>query len=318
MSQKYNYIIYHNKCLDGFSGLFVIMLSNQISSDVFIYSSDPYIKTLPPNIEGKNIIIVDVAYNPSLIKEISEKANKLLFIDHHISIRDEIQNLSLQPPHKVIYDQTKSGATLAWDYFHKYKKTPWFLKYIEDNDLGKWQYENTLAFKAGLEVLYKLDHSKQNLQKWKQLLKNSEVINLIKIGKKYEEYKNFLLQKNSKFYSLEKFPSTKIATIYKDSNELKTPGKYTVAVVNGGCPDASLLGHKIAEDVKCDFVLIWSLNLSNKKYICQLRSNKTKVDSIAAVFGGGGHELASAFSFSSERYNITDLFYPNSLPRHRK
>jgi nanoRNase/pAp phosphatase (c-di-AMP/oligoRNAs hydrolase) len=62
---------------------------------------------------------------------------------------------------------------------------------------------------------------------------------------------------------------------------------------------------------------MWVLSLDSKKYILSFRSKKADVGKIAKLFGGGGHKFASACSFSSYTFSITDLFYPESLPRNR-
>jgi nanoRNase/pAp phosphatase (c-di-AMP/oligoRNAs hydrolase) len=311
MANKYNYIIYHRNCFDGFTGLIVLLKSGSVEKNPFLYKVEPSSTTIPPNINGKNVICIDVAYKAAVVKEIAKRANILLFIDHHVSTRDEIQNLNLQPPHKILYDQTKCAAAIAWGHFFDHK-LPLFIKYVEDNDTGRWVYKHTLAFIASLEVLYTMNTSYSNIREWNGLFDKDTVYDLIKQGTKYLEYKNHLINKNSNYYSLEKFPSKKIVSLYP---RFKKPGEYKVAVVNGACPDVSLIGHKIAEEIDCDFVLLWNLNLSNKKYICSLRSNKADVGEIANILGGGGHKFASAFTLSSTSHNIQDLFFKDSLPR---
>ena len=46
-----------------------------------------------------------------------------------------------------------------------------------------------------------------------------------------------------------------------------------------------------------------------------MRSNTVNVSEIAKLFGGGGHELAAACSFSASKYRIEDLFQNESLNR---
>ncbi len=97
------------------------------------------------------------------------------------------------------------------------------------------------------------------------------------------------------------------------------PGQYRVAVICGsGCPSSSRLGNKKRETIDCDFAIIWSYHMDRKEYVLSFRSKEVDVGKIAAIFGGGGHKLASACSFPANKYHIQDLFFPNSLPRKNK
>ena len=76
MSSKnkiFNYAIYHRGCLDGFSGFFVAHMSGRLAKDVVIYPDVPSAKMVPPDIEGKDVIIIDVAYKREILEERSEE-----------------------------------------------------------------------------------------------------------------------------------------------------------------------------------------------------------------------------------------------------
>lgn len=312
MSQiKYNYIIYHKNCFDGFTGLYFFLKTKQWEPKAYIYPDTPYSQTIPPNIKDKNVIIIDVAYSPNIIKEIAKQANKMLFIDHHVTIKKEVDNLNIKAPHELIYDDNASGASLVWKYFYKNKNNmPRFLKYIEDNDTGTWQYPETVSFISALEVNFILEHTHQNLRKWDNLLNDQFLDKLINKGEIYNKYKNYLILKNSKQATVMPFPSEELLKLYESNNKNNhmIPYKYQVAVINGGCPSASLLGKYVAENIKCDFCFIYHHDIRRNKYVISLRSNKTDVGTIAKIFGGGGHKFASAFSLNACDINIRDCF----------
>lgn len=314
----FDYIIFHKNCLDGFSGFFVLTSTGAIADNAMIYPDVPSAKDAPPNIEDRNVIIIDVAYKKNVLEQIFQEAKYVLFIDHHVTIRNDVLQLITiyGDKHNVVYDGSKSGASLTWKYFYPKRRTPWFIKYVEDNDIGAWKYKYTIYFILGLQVNYRLDLSRGNIKKWEELYSNSEVRRLIKLGKVYSEYENYLLDVNSKRYTLELFPSEKIYDDYKDFFE--KPGQYKVAVINSSCPSVSLLGKKIATEVDCDFVILWSLHLDKKEIVLSFRSIETDVGAIAHVFFGGGHTLAASCSIPLNKYNINDLFFPDSLPRTRR
>lgn len=315
---KFDYAIFHKNCLDGYSSLFVFLQSNKIAPNMFIYPDVPSSNNTPPNIKGKRVIIMDVAYKLEVLEKIFELAAHVVFIDHHDSIRNDVLNLSTKYPHtEIIYDESRSGASLTWKYLFPNKSIPFFIKYIQDNDTGTWKLKYTKYFILGLQVNYSLDLSKTTLNKWKQLFDPGHVKYLITKGKKYSEYQEYLLDSNSKRYTLESFPSPKIFAEFANSNVFTKPGQYRVAVINGsGCPSGSLLGNMIVEYVNCDFCILWTLHMDKKEYVLSFRSKTVDVGSIAKLFGGGGHKLASACSIPIKNYQITELFGPSSLPRN--
>jgi len=313
----FDYVIYHKNCYDGFCGFFIFSGTNKISDDAIIYPDVPSAKFPPPNLHGKTVIIIDVAYKKQVLEKIFNQAKYVLFIDHHITIKnDVVQLITLyNDRHQVVYNDDKSGASLVWDYFYPDKPMPWFVKYIEDNDIGRWKYKHTIPFLLSLHVNYPTDLSKDTLTKWNKLYDIKIVKQLIKLGRIYSDYEEHLLESNAKRYSLESFPSHKLYNDYK--HFFNKPGQYKVAVVNGnGCPSASLLGKKIMNDVECDFCMLWTLHMDRKEYVISFRSKHTDVGEIAKLFDGGGHTLASACSIPITKYNIADLFFPNSLPRY--
>lgn len=313
----YNYVIFHKGCIDGFSSFIVLCKSGKISDDAIIYPDVPSAKKIPPNIENKTIIIMDVAYKGTILEEIVELASSVVFIDHHVTIRDDVKKIQNSNKLTIIYDEKESGVSLTWKFFNSKKPLPLFVRYIKDNDIGTWKLKYTHEFIASLDTHYNLSLDPRNILKWMKLFKPDIVKKIIDKGKIYREYMDFLLEINSKKYSMEAFPSEKIYEEYTEY--FKKPGEYKVAVVCGsGCPSTSLLGLKIMQTVDCDFAIIWSLHLDKKEYILSFRSQHTDVGNIAKIFGGGGHTLASACSFPITKYSIQDLFFPQSLPRQNK
>ena len=307
MDIKYDYIIYHQNCFDGFTGFYLFMKTKYWQKKPTVYPDQPHAKEVPPGIEGKNVIIIDVAYKPVILHEIAKKAKRVLFIDHHISIINEIKELKLQltgESLEIFYDDKLSGASLVWKYFYKNKKMPKFVKYIEDNDIGRWALEDSVPFIAGLEVEYKTDPTHENLKKWDRLLNKKVLKELVERGRNYNMYKSYLIDKYKKKTNYMYFPSKKLVNMGLFDKE----GVYKVAVINSNCPSVSLLGKRIAEEGDYDFVFLYIYDIYKRKYFVSLRSKKADVTDIAKRFGGGGHTLASAFSINRDEFNIDDLF----------
>jgi len=313
---KFNYVIYHKNCLDGFGAFFLLHEAKKIDRKALIYPDVPSAKKIPPDILNKDILIVDVAYSYDIIEDILIKAKSVTFIDHHITIYEGMKRLALKfSKLNLIYDDTKSGSTLMWQYLYGSIRPPKFIRYIEDNDIGKWVIKDCKEFITALRVKYSTKLNFKSLKKWNKLYKESTINKLIELGKIYGEYKNFLAEDNSKRFTMEKFPSEKFYEKY--SQIFKKPGQYKVAVYCGSpCPTSQEISEFIFKNYSCDFMLSWVLNLEKKDYILTFRSKHVDVGEIAATLGGGGHKLAASGVIKMKDFSIEELFYENSLPRN--
>lgn len=317
MIRKFDYLIFHKNCLDGFSAFIIMTNTDLIDNKTTIYPDVPSAKDPPIINKNKNVLIVDVAYKKEIVEHIFKISKYVLYIDHHQTVQNHLAELEpLYPQHQIIFDIKLCGSTLTWNYFFSDQKYPLYLKYINDNDTGKWKYKNTLYFVLALQVKYNFNLTNETISQWNTLFDDKVVYDLIKIGKKYYEYENYLLESNYKKYSLEQFPSDLIC---KDYPEFFTEsGKYKIALIIGsGCPSLTALSKKILEEIKCDFCIFWNYHMDKKELVLSFRSLKINVGDIAKTFGGGGHDLAASASFPINKYKITDFFYSNSLPRQK-
>lgn len=328
---KYDYIIYHKNCVDGFSSYVTCHLFNVVSNDAITYPAQPFDTIPPPNVEDKNVLIMDVAFKKSIIEDILSKAKHVTFIDHHVSIHKDVQNIikelkKTEDKSKFIYiyDIDKCGSILTWEYLNKltkkgFNKIPRFILYIKDHDIGLWEMKYTKAFIAGLYVLYPMAPTHENIKKWLKLADKDVVTQVIKKGMIYLEYDNYLVTQNVNAYSIELFPGDKV---YKNNTDIFSSlnikhGQYKVAVYNGGCPNATPVSDAILNKLSdIDFVIFWTYNLEKKKYIVTFRSRNIDISVFAQLFHGGGHKLAASGWFLSDEYQINDLFMPEGVPRN--
>ena len=105
--EKYNYVIYHKRCFDGFTGFLILHQSKQIDRHALIYPDVPSATSIPQSLEGKNVIIIDCAYKYNILKEIVRKAKHVTFIDHHITIYEDILKLYHSRPNDYNWDKLK-------------------------------------------------------------------------------------------------------------------------------------------------------------------------------------------------------------------
>jgi oligoribonuclease NrnB/cAMP/cGMP phosphodiesterase (DHH superfamily) len=72
----------------------------------------------------------------------------LVVLDHHKTAEEDLAGLDY-----AIFDMDKSGAVLAWEYFHPDKAIPEVLLNIQDGDLWKFERANTKELRAALPLL---------------------------------------------------------------------------------------------------------------------------------------------------------------------
>ncbi len=320
--KKIDYVIYHKGCVDGFSGFFVFAMYGNFTENLIIYPDVPSATKSPPNINNKHVMIIDVAYKKKVLEDIFKNAKKVTYIDHHDSNYDDVIALSIKYKSicdiEIIYDNKMSGCTLTWKYFYKDKTIPYFLKLIEDNDIGAWKINESRPFICALKSYYSLNIDR--IEKWKQLLKPKNVNILIAKGKIMKDYADYLVSSNIHKYTRKKFPSDMVFKMATEINPnvFKHPSEHIVAIYNTSCPSIAELSIAALNAIDCDIFMSFTINIDKNEYVISMRSKYVDVGQIAKIFGGGGHKLAASFSFLGSDYTINDLFESDTLPRKTK
>ena len=81
MSIKYNYVLFHYPCFDGFLSFVLLRETNLlVKENLYVRGTSPDIKRCPPNVKNKDIIIVDVNLDKRILLEILSQANSVLYL----------------------------------------------------------------------------------------------------------------------------------------------------------------------------------------------------------------------------------------------
>ena len=266
-------VIYHANCTDGFGSAFSAwkLLGNRAEYYACTHG------TKPPNVKGKNVVILDFSFSNKVTKKMIKEANNLLVIDHHKSAVVELHDIS-----NTIFDMSKSGATMAWEFFHPGKEPPKFIQYITDRDLWKWELPYSKEFSAAFDM----------------------------VPFEFEEFEKF--EDDSVFDDAVKRGSYILAyskTVVKKVCDKAVSRKYKgmdVLVVNSS-HWMSEIGSKLSPD--CDFALIWYYDHDEQRTKASLRSFHDHIDvsDVAKDFKGGGHKKAAGFTLEKEMH-IDDIF----------
>lgn len=254
--------IYHGNCADGFTSAWVVRkaLGEDIECHAGVYQ-DP-----PPNVEGKDVLMVDFSYKRPVLEQIRESAASVTILDHHKTAEADLRDL---PGVEAVFDMNRSGARITWDYFFPNIQPPTPLLHVEDRDLWRFAMAKTREIQANI-FSYPYDFAV-----WDRLM-NSRPEDLALEGEAIER-KHF-----------------------KDIRELITVvtrrmniGGYNVPIANLPYTLTSDAGHALAKGepfAGC----YWD---TPQGRVFSLRSTDEGLDvaEIAKQYGGGGHRNASGF-----------------------
>ncbi len=159
--------IYHGNCADGFGAAWAVR--HALGEDDVEYYLGGYQQD-PPDVTGKHVIIVDLSYKRDVIIKMAESAATILIFDHHKSAASDLAAY-LPPPtcgyipnqwlsdakvhnmHDTVYaefDTQRSGAMIAWDFFHPLQSAPSLIYYIQDRALSRFKLSGTREIQAAL------------------------------------------------------------------------------------------------------------------------------------------------------------------------
>jgi len=224
---------------------------------------------LPPDVSGRNVVIVDFSYKRNVLEEMYKKAQTLRVFDHHKTAWEELSGLPF-----CYFNEKKSGARIVWDMLvcspwdNNPSKVPDILLYIEDRDLWKFELPNSKEINAALGSYPK------DFAMWDELEKKN--LEELKIeGAAILRYQNQIIE-----------------SLVQNADEMEISG-HKILAVNAPILQSEV-GHKLAQGRP--FGAVWYEHQGKRKF--SLRSTKEGVDvaEIAKQYGGGGHRSASGYS----------------------
>lgn len=287
-------VIYHERCIDGFGAAFAawLYLSNRYATtgpappDKTLYiGSSPY-KSFPSEVEGKNVVMVDLCYKLPVMTEMLTKVKSLLVLDHHKSSEEAMASL---PASIQNFDTSKSGAMLSWEYFHPTTPAPLLIQYIQDRDLWTKKLPFTDEF-ASMSQMWP-----QTFDHYLQYLDGQRL--LAEMTTKGDAYRE-LVEK----YVTESSDRAVVKFMEIDKRF------FLVAHVNEtGSYNSDVGNRMLLTKPYADFAVTFKVHAGGTAMSLRSDSTRADVSLIATKFGGGGHRNASGCAVN----------YPaNSLPGH--
>ncbi|MEQ1561495.1 MAG: DHH family phosphoesterase, partial [Nitrospira sp.] len=214
------------------------------------------------------------------VKEILALGYKVTSLDHHIGAKEEFENIAKQNPNfTFVFDNNKSGASLAWTYFFPDRDVPEFIKLVEDGDLFIMKYDRDTIDVGNYLSMYRDDPK--------------TVLGFI------EQDLGQIKEKGS------------IISLYADiqiNNQLKLSpinikiGDYVVPAYCISSDYRSVCG-SILSGTQNKAVSLFGIDGENVKISFRSKDGQTpSALELATILGGGGHNKAAAVFISLKKF----------------
>ena len=228
------------------------------------------------DLAGRAVYVVDFAFEPVLMADIESRVAKLVVLDHHKSAAEKLTGYQCRCG-VVHFDMNKSGARLAWEFFHPDKPVPGLIRYIEDRDIWKWEFAESAPFLAALDM------EVRSFARWAEIAAftpEQEAAFMVRGGAMDEKYQKLC------------------ADIAESAQPVVFNGVQGLMV---NCPGMfhSQVGDLLAR-WSATYALMWHASLKGVKVGLRSRSDFNCI-ALAESFGGGGHAQACGFRMGNER-----------------
>lgn len=295
--------IYHGNCADGFTAAWAVW---KRFDEAWDYHAGIY-QDPPPDVRGRDVVLVDFSYKREVLREMGRAARSILVLDHHKTAADDLyedtatgsgpavmrmenwsggltwnrhlENVSLDEsrgaPFANVYayfDMNRSGAGIAWDFFHGPDTRPKLVKFAEDRDL--WRF----ALPFSREVNAYIFAHEYDFATWDALANaiDDDTDGVVRMGAAIEKKH------------------------HKDVRELATALKRRMTIGGHEVWAASLpytltsdAGHLMAKGEP--FAACYWDTPEGRVFSLRSTDEGLDVSEIAKQYGGGGHRNASGF-----------------------
>jgi len=272
-------VLYHGRsCPDGFAAALAAWLFFEGQAE-FLALDHGDVSTLAdlPALAGRAVYILDFSFSAQILQGIDAQAAKLVMLDHHLSAAEKLSQFKCRCG-VVHFNLKKSGARLAWEYFHPHTAVPDLVRYVEDRDIWVWQYPDSAAYLAALDM------EPLDFVRWRDIAR-------------------FDAAAQAAFIARGHAMDDKFNKLAADMAQTAQPVVFNgVAGLMANVPSAF---HSLVGDLLCQrsgsYALLWTVDKPGVVK-CGLRSRSGfNCITLAESMGGGGHAQACGFKLPASR-----------------
>lgn len=287
-------VIYHGGgCSDGFAAAWLFSKAYPDAEFVAVNYGDPVPRSFResgPDVYGARVFVLDFSWKRPEMVALIEEATQVIVLDHHATAEKELAGLALDEkwgsnptPPEIIFDMTKSGATLAHEWLVKnipnypMPKVPNLVRYVEDRDLWALKLNDSKAINAALRTYPKA------FADWDKLYADMET----GVGR------DRLVAEGA---GILRADAAVVAQHVRTASEMNIAGHKTLVVnatvliseIAGELAAGRAFGATFFDKLRDDgaWERIWSL---------RVRDGDFDVGQFATEFGGGGHKKAAGY-----------------------
>jgi hypothetical protein len=264
--------IYHARCQDGFTAAWAVWkrFGNAVRYIPADYDTPP-----PPDLAGEHVVIVDFSFKGPTMRAIAAQAASVLVLDHHKSAQAELEPLFSEELIGGVFDMHRSGAMLAWDWYHGGDWVPALVQHVQDRDLWQFKLEGTREIAA---ALFSYDYS---FDMW-------EILSM-----RVEDYlgRSLLVKEGS---AIARARQKELHELLPTLTRMVSIGGHLVPAVNvpksmgSEACDMLAKGHPFA-------AYYFDRADGLREFGLRARGSGIDVAAIAERYGGGGHATAAGF-----------------------
>lgn len=271
-------VLYHDRCADGFAAALAAwrFYGGQVECLGLSHGQIRNVEELPP-LAGRAVYVLDFSFGPELLAEIDARVAKLVLLDHHKSAAEQLAGFACRCG-ALHFDMGKSGARLAWEFFHPGAPLPALVRHVEDRDLWAWQYPETAGYVAALDM------EPFDFARWQQIadFAPAETAAFVARGQAMDEKFRHLAQ-----------------DVAGGAQPLLFNGQAGL-MVNAPGAFHSLVGELLSKQCGT-FALMWAVAKDGQVKVGLRSQRGYDCSPLAVSMGGGGHAQACGFRLPADR-----------------
>jgi oligoribonuclease NrnB/cAMP/cGMP phosphodiesterase (DHH superfamily) len=295
-------VIYHANCADGFTAAWAVRQAMDAEFYPGVHGEPP------PDVTDRVVILVDFSYPRAQLVEMARVARSLLVLDHHKTAEADLASgevkvgtvgqvgltvaqvvrLDNLPDARgawdyysanscvgdavvcAFFDMDRSGAGIAWDFFHPGAPRPELIDHVEDRDLWRFALLGTREIQAAVfSYPYEFDV-------WDLLMETPmETLRAQGVAIERKHHKD-------------------VAELVKVAKRQMVIGHYDVPVASLPYTLASDAGHLMAKGKP--FAACYYDKDGGRVFSLRSTDQGVDVSEVAKLYGGGGHARAAGFT----------------------
>ena len=280
--------IYHGNCADGFTAAWAVRAWG-ISHGVDVEFHAGVHQDAPPNVTGRDVLMVDFAYKLPVLREMASVARSVLVLDHHKTAQEDLESLipvgdflleewlrAVNPETNLaaVFDMDRSGAGLTWDFLFPGSRRHPLVDHVEDRDLWRFALPHTREIQA---AVFSYPYT---FEAWDDIADTFEGIGEIPLAMEGR--------------AIERKHHKDVAELTQVVTRPMRIGGYVVPVANLPYTLTSDAGHLLCGEDNPFAGCYWDTP-EGRVFSLRSREDGADVGEIAKAYGGGGHKHASGF-----------------------